>query len=48
MDEETLLARANDERNKLFDKYAKGREPGAEIDRWEDPGNEYTLIKKWY
>lgn len=40
MDEATLLARANEERGKLFQRYDKGREEGAEIDEWEDPGFE--------
>lgn len=39
-DEEKLLARANEERAKLFQRYDRGREPGAEIDPWEDPGFE--------
>uniref|UniRef100_A0A1B0CRP3 Rab-GAP TBC domain-containing protein n=1 Tax=Lutzomyia longipalpis TaxID=7200 RepID=A0A1B0CRP3_LUTLO len=43
MDEDAaaaLIARANEEREKLFQRYEKGREPGAEIDPWEDPGFE--------
>ncbi|XP_059622835.1 USP6 N-terminal-like protein [Phlebotomus argentipes] len=39
-DEEALVARANEEREKLFQRYERGREPGAEIDPWEDPGFE--------
>uniref|UniRef100_A0A182JNQ2 Rab-GAP TBC domain-containing protein n=1 Tax=Anopheles christyi TaxID=43041 RepID=A0A182JNQ2_9DIPT len=37
MDEEALVARAKEEREKIFQRYDKGREPGAEIDPWEDP-----------
>ncbi|XP_058129687.1 uncharacterized protein LOC131272051 [Anopheles coustani] len=37
MDEEALVARAKEEREKIFLRYDKGREPGAEIDPWEDP-----------
>lgn len=37
MDEGALLIRANEERGKLFERYDRGREPGAEIDPWEDP-----------
>lgn len=37
MDEAALVARANEERIKLFERYDRGREPGAEIDQWEDP-----------
>ncbi|XP_053669039.1 mucin-5AC-like [Anopheles marshallii] len=37
MDEEALIARAKEEREKIFQRYDKGREPGAEIDPWEDP-----------
>lgn len=40
MDEATLIARANEEREKLFLRYDHGREPGADIDPWEDPGFE--------
>lgn len=40
MDEEALVARANEEREKLFLRYDHGREPGANIDPWEDPGFE--------
>ncbi|XP_031622536.1 uncharacterized protein LOC116340271 [Contarinia nasturtii] len=40
MDEEKMVARANEERAKLFQRYDHGREPGAEIDPWEDPGFE--------
>lgn len=35
-----MVARANEERAKLFQRYDRGREPGAEIDPWEDPGFE--------
>ncbi|GAB0090019.1 Rab-GTPase-TBC domain [Sergentomyia squamirostris] len=40
MDEDALVARANEEREKLFQRYERGREAGAEIDPWEDPGYE--------
>lgn len=40
MDEAKLVARANEERAKLFQKYDDGRGPNAEIDPWEDPGFE--------
>lgn len=40
MDEEAMVARANEERLKLFQRYDRGREPGAEIDPWEDPAFE--------
>lgn len=40
MDEDKLVARANEERAKLFQRYDRGREQGAEIDPWEDPGFE--------
>lgn len=39
-DEEALIARANEEREKLFLRYDHGREGGVEIDPWEDPGFE--------
>lgn len=35
MDEAALVARANEEREKLFLRYDHGREPGADIDPWE-------------
>ncbi|XP_058060214.1 mucin-12-like [Anopheles bellator] len=37
MDENALIARAKEEREKIFQRYEKGREAGAEIDPWEDP-----------
>lgn len=40
MDADALLTRANEERAKLFQRYDHGREPGAEIDSWEDPAFE--------
>lgn len=40
MDEAAMVARANEERLKLFQRYDRGREPGAEIDPWEDPAFE--------
>lgn len=36
MDTDALLARANEEREKIFLKYERGRE-GTDIDPWEDP-----------
>ncbi|XP_055694641.1 USP6 N-terminal-like protein [Lutzomyia longipalpis] len=42
-EEETLLVRAQVEREKIFQKYERGREPGAEIDPWEDP--DFSLYK---
>lgn len=35
-----MIARANEEREKIFQRYDRGREPGADIDPWEDPGYE--------
>lgn len=40
MDEKSLIERANEEREKLFQRYDRGREPGNEIDEWEDPAFE--------
>ncbi|KAK9871479.1 hypothetical protein WA026_012853 [Henosepilachna vigintioctopunctata] len=40
MNEEELLQRAVEEREKLFKRYEQGRDGGAEIDPWEDPGFE--------
>ncbi|XP_050088287.1 uncharacterized protein LOC126572741 isoform X2 [Anopheles aquasalis] len=37
MDEESLIARAKEEREKIFQRYDKGRAADAEIDPWEDP-----------
>lgn len=37
MDEDQLIARANDERENLFKRYEQGREAGSKIDAWEDP-----------
>ncbi|KAG5896769.1 hypothetical protein JTB14_008345 [Gonioctena quinquepunctata] len=39
MNEEDLLKRSSEEREKIFLRYEQGRE-GAEIDPWEDPGFE--------
>lgn len=39
-DEDYLLRIAQEEREKLFVRYEKGRESGIEIDPWEDPGFE--------
>uniref|UniRef100_A0A182VXT3 Rab-GAP TBC domain-containing protein n=1 Tax=Anopheles minimus TaxID=112268 RepID=A0A182VXT3_9DIPT len=48
MDEEALIARAKEEREKIFQRYDKGREPGAEIDSWEDPTFEvYQLTDRY-
>lgn len=40
MNEEELLRRSAAERDKIFSCYDRGRENGAEIDAWEDPGYE--------
>ncbi|XP_062554676.1 uncharacterized protein LOC134219819 isoform X2 [Armigeres subalbatus] len=40
MDEDALVARAKEERAKIFQRYDLGREQGAEIDAWEDPAFE--------
>lgn len=40
MDEAAMVARANEEREKLFQRYDRGREAGADIDPWEDPAYE--------
>nr|XP_029735088.1 uncharacterized protein LOC115254250 isoform X2 [Aedes albopictus] len=40
MDEDALIARAKEERAKIFQRYDLGREQGAEIDAWEDPAFE--------
>ncbi|XP_058447758.1 uncharacterized protein LOC131428106 isoform X2 [Malaya genurostris] len=40
MDEDALIARAKEERAKIFQRYDLGREPGAVIDPWEDPAFE--------
>ena len=40
MDEDKLILRAREEREKIFQRYDKGRSPGADIDEWEDPGLE--------
>lgn len=51
MNEEALLSRAVEERENLFNRYARGRENPADIDPWEDPGNEvyqcdrYTTVE---
>uniref|UniRef100_A0A1Q3FVS4 Putative gtpase-activating proteinral function prediction only n=1 Tax=Culex tarsalis TaxID=7177 RepID=A0A1Q3FVS4_CULTA len=37
MDEDALIARAKEERAKIFQRYELGRNAGAEIDPWEDP-----------
>lgn len=39
IDQETLIQRANEEREEIFRKYERGRQ-GAVIDSWEDPGFE--------
>jgi hypothetical protein len=36
MEEDQLIERAKTEREKIFERYDKGRIPGAEIDEWED------------
>lgn len=40
MDEAAMVARANEEREKLYQRYDRGREVGADIDPWEDPAFE--------
>lgn len=40
MNEEDLLKRSAEEREKIFRRYELGREEGAEIDPWEDPSFE--------
>lgn len=40
MNDEELLQRSAEEREKIFKRYEKGREDGAEIDPWEDPSFE--------
>lgn len=40
MNDEELLQRSAEEREKIFKRYEKGREEGAEIDPWEDPSFE--------
>lgn len=40
MDEKALIARAKEERTKIFQRYDLGREQGAVIDPWEDPAFE--------
>ncbi|XP_055637351.1 uncharacterized protein LOC129776011 isoform X2 [Toxorhynchites rutilus septentrionalis] len=40
MDEDALIARAKEERAKIFQRYDLGREQGAIIDIWEDPAYE--------
>lgn len=42
MDTDSLITRANEEREKIFLKYERGREAGAEIDSWED----FTVYEK--
>lgn len=40
MEEDALIARAKEERAKIFQRYDLGREQGAVIDPWEDPAFE--------
>lgn len=40
MNEGDLLKRSAEERERIFKRYERGREEGAEIDPWEDPGFE--------
>lgn len=40
MDEEILLLRAKEERDKIFEKYDKGRQSDNTIEPWEDPALE--------
>lgn len=37
MDEEILLIRAKEEREQIFERYAKGRQADNNIEPWEDP-----------
>lgn len=36
MEEDQLIERAKTEREKIFERYDKGRTPEAVIDEWED------------
>lgn len=40
MNEDDLLKRSAEERDKIFNRYELGRSDGAAIDPWEDPGFE--------
>lgn len=40
MNTEHLLRRAQEERQKIFERYDKGRSKDNPIDPWEDPGFE--------
>lgn len=41
MDEEILLIRAKEEREQIFERYAKGRQTDNSIEPWEDPSLEF-------
>ena len=48
MDEDALIARAKEERAKIFQRYDLGRNAGAVIDPWEDPMYEvYHQTDRW-
>lgn len=40
MEEERLIQRAQEERQKIFERYARGRSSDNDIDPWEDPAFE--------
>ncbi|XP_063241024.1 USP6 N-terminal-like protein isoform X2 [Bacillus rossius redtenbacheri] len=48
MSEEELLLRAAEERANIVSRYARGREEGAPIDPWEDPGFELYHVTDRY
>lgn len=48
MNEDDLLQRAAEERANIVNKYARGREEGAQIDPWEDPSFEIYHVTDRY
>ncbi|GFG29869.1 hypothetical protein Cfor_12130 [Coptotermes formosanus] len=48
MNEEELLRRAAEERAHIVSRYSRGREDGAQIDPWEDPGFEIYHVTDRY
>lgn len=48
MNEDGLLQRAAEERANIVNKYARGREEGAQIDPWEDPSFEIYHVTDRY
>lgn len=48
MNEDDLLQRAAEERAIIVNKYARGREEGAQIDPWEDPSFEIYHVTDRY